>query len=231
MEGCIVWVASENALYVRHNGAWVVQTDSGALETVEKLGVNTVADMDNRLAVASSDILFSHNGGDCRVKLNKADIGDFASLLVQRGFSGRGEVSLLGDDSVAFRISSDGVSIFTKMSVAAQGVGFGVDEPLRPMHIEGTSAELVFGKSNGGASEPFTRFIATGNVFALQLGEDNFDAFCPAFRVERSGADIAAIKIGGNDRVYVGYAGEKVGLGATSQKTRLDVNGPVRGKT
>jgi hypothetical protein len=50
------------------------------------LGVNAQPDGNNRLAVASQAVLFTHEGTDHRLKVNKATAGDTASLLIQTGF-------------------------------------------------------------------------------------------------------------------------------------------------
>lgn len=82
----------------------------GELDELSELGVNATADAENRLAVSSPATLFNHEGGDHRLKINKAAAGDTASLLFQSGFSGRAEMGLAGDDDFAIKVSPDGTT-------------------------------------------------------------------------------------------------------------------------
>ena len=88
------------------------------------LGVNTTADTTNRLAVASEAILFNNSGYGVQVKVNKNVVGDTASFLFQTGWSGRAEIGTTGDDNFSFKVSADGSTWYTGLSlvVAAKGV-------------------------------------------------------------------------------------------------------------
>jgi hypothetical protein len=55
----------------------------------EEWGVNATADATNRLVVQGDASLFSHDGSDHRLKINKAGPAQRASLLFQDDFSGR----------------------------------------------------------------------------------------------------------------------------------------------
>jgi hypothetical protein len=79
--------------------------------------VNTSADSTNRLAVSSSATLLSHEGSDHRVKVNKAAAGDTASLLFQSGWSGRGEIGLMGSDDFGVKVSADGATFHDAVSI------------------------------------------------------------------------------------------------------------------
>jgi hypothetical protein len=83
----------------------VQPSDDAAFNTV---GINASADETNRLALASPASLFNHAGAGHRLKLNKADAGDTASLLFQTAFSGRAELGTAGDDDFRFKVSPDG---------------------------------------------------------------------------------------------------------------------------
>nr|WP_245243241.1 DUF2793 domain-containing protein [Pararhodobacter sp. SW119] len=83
------------------------------------LGINVAPDAENRLSVSSGAVLFSHEGGDHRVKVNKAAAGDTASLLFQAGFSGRAELGLAGSDDFALKVSADGADWTTAIGVSA----------------------------------------------------------------------------------------------------------------
>ena len=73
-------------------------------------GINTDADATERLAVASSASLFTHEGGDHRLKVNKASAADTASHIFQTAYSGRAELGLAGDDDLHLKVSPDGES-------------------------------------------------------------------------------------------------------------------------
>ncbi|GLK75988.1 hypothetical protein GCM10008171_12420 [Methylopila jiangsuensis] len=107
--GWLAYVAAENALLAFVGGAWVGAAGLiAALDGLSTLGVNATADAANRLAVAADAALFTHDGDDMRLKLNKAAAGDVASLLLQTGFSGRAELGLIGADRFALKVSGDG---------------------------------------------------------------------------------------------------------------------------
>lgn len=130
-EGITIWVNDENLQYTYDGINWVstsgglasVATDSttiegnGTLATPVKLkdiqpkiGINATADATNKLTVASSAVLFNHNGAGTQVKLNKNSATDTASFLYQTNFSGRAEIGLTGDDDFHFKVSPNGTS-------------------------------------------------------------------------------------------------------------------------
>ncbi|WP_339108525.1 DUF2793 domain-containing protein [Thioclava sp. GXIMD4216] len=91
---------------------------SGALE-VERLGVNSAADETNRLAVASDATLLTHAGTSHQLKINKALPENTASLVFQTGWSGRAEMGCAGNDAFAVKVSADGASWTTALSLSA----------------------------------------------------------------------------------------------------------------
>lgn len=70
--------------------------------------VNATADTSNRLSVKSPATLFDQEGGNHRMKINKATSADTASLLFQSGYSGRAEFGLAGDNDWHVKVSPDG---------------------------------------------------------------------------------------------------------------------------
>jgi hypothetical protein len=88
-----------------------------ALTDLQTAGINATADTGNRLAVASPASLFSHEGSDHRLKVNKAAAADTASLLFQSGYSGRAEMGLAGSDDFAVKVSADGTSWVDAMRI------------------------------------------------------------------------------------------------------------------
>jgi hypothetical protein len=93
-------------------------TASGAPTQLPLLGIQTAADTTNRLAVSAAASLFTHAGsGDHRMKVNKDTAADTASLLFQNGFSGRAEMGLAGSDNFSVKVSPDGTTFHTGLTI------------------------------------------------------------------------------------------------------------------
>lgn len=107
-DGWLAWGESEGALRVLAAGTW--QDVSPDQPNLVSLGINTSADLTNRLAIASDASLFTNNGNGHQIKINKATIGDTASVLYQTNWSGRAEIGLTGDDDFHFKVSADGAT-------------------------------------------------------------------------------------------------------------------------
>lgn len=88
------------------------------LASLPLLGINTTADTTNRLAVASPATLLTHAGAGHQLKINKATPADTGSLMFQTGWSGRAEMGLAGSDDFAIKVSADGATWATALSVA-----------------------------------------------------------------------------------------------------------------
>jgi hypothetical protein len=115
--GWRAWVMAEAASAVWDGAAWA-GPESLALRAA-RLGIGTPADDPNRLAVASSSVLFTHIGAGARVIVNKAAPAETASLLFQTGWSGRAEIGTAGSDDFALRLSGDGAAWTTALSAQA----------------------------------------------------------------------------------------------------------------
>lgn len=112
-------VVAESRSAVFNGTAWVASGDLP--QTVTQLGINTTSDTTNRLAISSSASLFNHTGSGHQIKVNKAAVGDTASLLFQTGFSGRAEMGLAGNDDFSIKVSSDGSAFAEGLRVSASG--------------------------------------------------------------------------------------------------------------
>lgn len=100
--GWVAWFTSSSMLNVWSGTLWQpVNVAAGDLLTM--LGINTSADLTSRLAVASPSSLFSHEGGSHRLKINKANVAETASMIFQDAWSGRAEIGLNGTDKLSFR--------------------------------------------------------------------------------------------------------------------------------
>ncbi len=96
------------ANFLRADGTWAAPPAPTQLQNLTLLGVNATADATNKLAVASSAILFNNIGNGVQVKVNKTAATDTASFLFQTNFSGRAEFGTTGDDDFHFKVSADG---------------------------------------------------------------------------------------------------------------------------
>jgi hypothetical protein len=72
------------------------------------IGINTVADENNRLALRSPASLFDHVGGGHQLKINKVDDNDTASLVFQSDYQGRAEMGTMQGRDFRIRTSADG---------------------------------------------------------------------------------------------------------------------------
>ncbi len=109
------WIAAHAAtseVRVFTGSVWSAVTGGGAASTqnLSGVGVNTTSDLTNRLSVVAPATLLSHEGAGHQVKINKAAVGDTASVLFQTGFSGRAEIGLTGDDDLSIKLSADGTT-------------------------------------------------------------------------------------------------------------------------
>jgi hypothetical protein len=109
-QGLIAYIADEDALFAFDGASWVNLAALLSFQNIAMVGINTTADATNKLAVKSSALLFDNSGGGVQAKLNKASVGDTASLLYQDNYSGRAEFGLCGDDNFHCKVSPDGSS-------------------------------------------------------------------------------------------------------------------------
>lgn len=171
--GWRAFIQSESRFAVFDGAAWVTDEASEAA----RFGVNTAADLVNRLAVKSDAALFSHDdvtpgSGDMRVKLNKAGATQSASLLFQSAFSGRAEIGLAGNDDLSVKISADGSAWRNAFIVKSDGkIGVNTAAPAAPfeVHVDGaatagsliSSDDFLLTKESGPAS--FAGIVASAD--------------------------------------------------------------------
>jgi hypothetical protein len=115
--GWTAYVEDAAELAVFEAGSWRTFASTGG-SMLARFGINATADLTNRLVLASEASLFTHDGSDHRLKLNKALVSDTASLLLQTGFSGRVEMGLAGDDDFHLKVSADGAGWLEALTVA-----------------------------------------------------------------------------------------------------------------
>lgn len=123
--GWLAWVADEATILTFNGTNWVAITalHPTVLQSLSRLGIGTVADATNPLAAKLNKALFTAltagegGDGDLRLTLNKETVADVLSLLFQSGFSGRAEIGLAGSDDLVVKVSADGSSWTTALTV------------------------------------------------------------------------------------------------------------------
>jgi hypothetical protein len=159
--GWRAWFEDAGRLRILEGGIWS-ETSLPSDGTMSTLGINATADTTNRLSVSAAATLFNNAGNGHQIKVNKAAIGDTASLLFQTAWSGRAEMGLAGNDSFSIKVSPDGGSWRTGLSVSPLGV---VDMPQQPAG----RASLAVGTLTpaSGSQTGFTQLSASRGGFSL----------------------------------------------------------------
>lgn len=123
-EGITVWVEDELTLVVREGGGWVPLGDRlGAVQGLTRLGLNATADATNPFTARINKGLWTAvntgdgGDGDLRLTLNKESAAHILSLLFQSGYAGRAELGLIGGDDLTLKVSGDGTSWRSAMSI------------------------------------------------------------------------------------------------------------------
>ncbi|MCR6660273.1 MAG: DUF2793 domain-containing protein [Asticcacaulis sp.] len=116
-EGAIIFVKSEGVFLLRTASGWTAFEDAiKALANLSRLGVGTTADAYNVLAMKGPAALLSGKtvaeggSGDISLTLNKEADGNSAQILLQKGYSTRAVLGLLGDNNFGVKVSPDGSS-------------------------------------------------------------------------------------------------------------------------
>jgi hypothetical protein len=104
--GASIWVKNKSKFYVYHLNAW--QQVSLLDNNFSQLGINTLSDVNNKLAVKSDDVLLASNTGNIRLKVNKNATSNNASLVFQNNYSTRAEMGVLNNDNFEIKVSNDG---------------------------------------------------------------------------------------------------------------------------
>jgi hypothetical protein len=152
--------------FLRADGTWVPPPDPTSLQNLSLLGVNATADATNKLAVASSAVLFNNAGNGVQVKVNKNAAADTASFLFQTNFSGRAEFGTTGDDDFHFKVSSDGSTWFEALTINRTNGVVSLPQGLSALPAFTSSAKGVVPASGGGT----TNFLRADGTWAAPSG-------------------------------------------------------------
>ncbi|WP_203424375.1 DUF2793 domain-containing protein [Sinorhizobium sp. BG8] len=147
--GWLAWHTDEERLYVHDGANWRA---FGTLGTLPMLGINATPDATNRLALSSESTLFSHAGGSHRLKINKADASDTASILFQSDWSGRAEIGLTGSGRLSVKISTDGTTWTEALTVTDTGHLATPQRPIARAHLSAGTFSPSDGSNTGFSS-------------------------------------------------------------------------------
>lgn len=232
-DGWLLYVEDDDVFIQRQSGSWINVGSSFAT-----LGINATADLANRFALASDGSLFSHDGADHRLVINKAASGDTASQIFQSGLSGRAELGLTADDDLHLKVSPDGSAWQQALTIdrssaaialPAGRLGFPAtqnpssDPNTLDDYEEGTwtpavtfggaAVGVTYGANNGGRYTKIGRLcIAT---FLLQLSSKGSSAGV----VQIGGLPFASLASPVLAAMNVGWAASISGLSGTLQGT------------
>lgn len=158
--GWRAWNLATSRLLVHDGAQWraLPLPDDAACQT---LGISATASAENRLAVASPATLLTHAGGSHRLKINKSQAAETASLLFQSNWSGRAEMGLAGNDEFSIKVS-DGVNWKTALALSPSGQVRRPEMPaFRAWRATGTSTPA------NGAKTGFTQTSALSGTLSL----------------------------------------------------------------
>jgi Protein of unknown function (DUF2793) len=234
--GWILWIAAENAGFV-YDGAGFVPLLK--FDLVDKVGINTVADATNRLAIKSPASLFDHQGAGHQLKVNKANAAATGSILYQTAYSGRAEIGLAGDDNLKVRVSADGTSWRTALEIdkSTGNIGIGLlpsaTEPLRLRLNQNANTQITIENSDTGAqaSSGTSLSAANGHYFRMQLYSSGaMFAFTTAPFFFGTYANVPLyLRTNTLDRIVINGDG-RVAIGGYTHSAKLYVDGAIRTK-
>jgi len=123
-EGAIIRVADEAAFVVRTASGWeAFEASIHSLDSLDHLGIGTMADTTNVLAVKGPAVLISARSvaeggsGDATLAISKETDSDTAQILLQKDFSTRALLGLLGDNNLSLKVSPNGSTFTQALSI------------------------------------------------------------------------------------------------------------------
>lgn len=160
-------------------------------------------DATNRLSVNAATTLLNNAGGSHEATINKAAVGNDASLALKTGFSARALFGLLGSDDVTLKVSPNGSTFFDAFVIDRSS---GRAEFPAPIVIPGLSAVptsppagklALYGRQRAGA--PWLEVVRpSGRDFPLQphMGLNRIGAWAPVSATTIAAQGIALTSVG-----------------------------------
>ena len=120
-EGWRAWDKGTSEYRVYTRGSWSVFTSGSTpnLQNLTGVGIGATWDAINRLSVSADATLLNNAGAGHQLKINKSATAETASLLFQTNWSGRAEMGTSGSDDFAIKVSADGSTFTTGLSLKA----------------------------------------------------------------------------------------------------------------
>ena len=108
LSGQVIWNVDLQTLNVWTGAEWsLVSSSAAASLKAQSLGINAAPNAHNKLSIASAASLFSHEGANHQLAINKASETDTASIILQSGYEGIAEIGLAGDNNFHIKVHSD----------------------------------------------------------------------------------------------------------------------------
>ena len=176
--GWMAWVEADAALAIFDGADWVTL---GPASELDALGINAVADQNNRLILSANASLFDHEGAGHQFKLNKATEADTASLVFQTGYQGHAEMGLAGNNNFNVKVSPDGQTFLNALLVRNDNGNVGIDTfwPTAKLDVAGavrvgqaTRADLPDAAATGAGAVIFVSDHPGGASLAFSDGSN-----------------------------------------------------------
>lgn len=153
VEGWLAYVEDQGIVVVRKASAWQDFPSPKTLENMDGVGVGAQPDATNKLSIASDAALFSHSGNSHRLKINKAEESQTASLVFQSDWMGHAEFGLTGSNDFQVKVSDNGTTFQTAMQIdkSTGQVEF-------PLGTKATAHVLFQGRWYAEPGNPWTTF-------------------------------------------------------------------------
>jgi len=136
--GAVAFVADETRLIVLTASGWLgVGETLAVVGPIEAIGVGVAADTSAPLGIMGPISRFNADSdGDHRILINRADVGDTASIIFQTGHQGTAEIGLCGEDGLSLRTSDDGSDWRPAIGLTASGkLGVNTTSPQAVVHV------------------------------------------------------------------------------------------------
>ncbi|MFY7930031.1 MAG: DUF2793 domain-containing protein [Oligoflexus sp.] len=166
-------IAPERRKVVFDGAGWV----DIHVQQSDRLSINTGADSNNRLSLRGHSTLLSHEGSHHRLKINKANQSDVASLIFESGFNGYAEMGLVGSNQFNLKVSANGQTYASALFIdpMKQRLGLWTDAPEGPLHLVRAGEPIIHERVDNTASACETVFRkargAIGTLSAVQLND------------------------------------------------------------
>lgn len=168
-----------------------------AASTLGGVGIGTAIDPNNPLSVTGPSALF--NGSTSfNVTVNKGggagNISGTASFIFEDGFSGRAQVGLCGDDNFHFKVSPDGSTWYSPITILASGGNVGIGTEMNPQYPLVVSQNATSGINVGGST--LALIGANGSNASLSLVAYGGNCVTTVFRADGTAASPTALASG-----------------------------------